>query len=82
MKKEKNNFNNAGKAEGYWEESFMDIQRKVHYKNGLMDGDYKAFNIQSKILLTAGQFKLGSKINVWRHFYSDGKLRNEILYIS
>jgi antitoxin component YwqK of YwqJK toxin-antitoxin module len=60
-----NRYNNGHEKDGIWKSFFEDIKVKVeeNYKNGLLDGYHKEYNLQGKLLLTL--------------LYKDGKLIND-----
>ncbi|MES2122627.1 MAG: hypothetical protein V4492_07620 [Chlamydiota bacterium] len=77
----------AGKLHGevllYWEpargESQGTRKRSVQYEGGLRQGWDRMWN-EKGILIDEGQYQKGAPVEIHRHFFSDGKVKEELRY--
>jgi antitoxin component YwqK of YwqJK toxin-antitoxin module len=49
-----NRYNEGGNKEGIWKEFYegLKVRKEENYKNGLLDGYYKEYDVQGKLLIT------------------------------
>lgn len=66
-----------GEVRLYWESGAF--KRSCHYSHGNREGRDRLWN-EEGILIDEGEFKAGQPIGFHRHFFSDGKVREELYH--
>ena len=57
------------------------LRSSLDYKNGLPDGEYKAWYLKDKLMLE-GTLKKGKRNGLWKSYYENGKVKMEVPFIS
>lgn len=64
-----------GEVKLFWESGKP--KRSVHYLDGLREGPDKLWN-EKEILIDEGEYHAGHPIGIHRHYFADGKLKEEM----
>lgn len=82
MNSNKNQFNNAGNAEGYWENIFIAPYTRANafYKNGKFNGYYEEYCFFRGFKTAIGKMENNIRVGKWDFLGEDG-LYSQIIYI-
>jgi antitoxin component YwqK of YwqJK toxin-antitoxin module len=68
-----NQLNSKGQKEGFWVDSTKYRIKETYFRNDVLSGIYKEYNIKGRLLIF-GEYKNGLMCGTWYYFTKDGHL--------